>query len=82
MTADELEEIVRKAVRDEFNRAGLRIDDSSHQDEAKEDFRFVRKLRKTVEGGASKVGLTVLMAIISGFIWLIWQGAQTLWGTK
>lgn len=82
MTAEELEAIVRQAVRDEFSRAGLRIDEASHQDEAKEDFRFVRRLRKMVEGGASKVGVTVLMAIISGMVWLFWQGAQTLWGTK
>lgn len=74
MTADDLEALVRKAVRDELNAAGLRLDDPSHQDEAKEDFRFLRKIRKSFDGAASKIGYTILLALAGGIIWLVTQG--------
>lgn len=82
MTADELEIIIRKAVRDELNASGLRIDEPDHQQEAREDFRFLRRFRKAFDGAASKIGGTLLVALISGIAWLFWQGAQTLWGPK
>jgi hypothetical protein len=79
MTADEIAAVVRQAVREELLAAGLRLDGPEHQDEAKEDFRFVRRLRKTVDGASSKVGATFIMILISGVLWLFWQGAQGLW---
>lgn len=72
----QLEAIIRSSVREELNDAGLRLDGADHQDEAKEDFRFIRRLRKRVDGAASKVGMAVLLAITSGFIWLIMQGVN------
>jgi hypothetical protein len=76
MTADEMEALVRKAVRDELNAAGLRLDEPEHQDEAREDFRFLRKMRRSMDGAASKVGYTILLSIAGGVIWLITQGAN------
>jgi hypothetical protein len=72
---------VKAAVRDELADAGLRLDDTSHQDEAREDFRFVRKLRLGVNGMASKIGWTVIAAIVGAAIWIFsaglnfWRGA-------
>jgi len=74
----QLENIIRSSVREELNDAGLRLDGADHQDEAKEDFRFIRRLRKRVDGAASKVGMAVILAITSGVIWLVMQGLN-LW---
>ena len=60
----QIESIVRRAIREEFADAGLRVDDQSQQDEAREDFRFVRKLRKLWDATASKTGNTVLIAAL------------------
>src|SRR5690606_14507224 len=82
MTSDELAAIVRKAVRDELNDAGLRLDDANHQFEAREDFRFLRKLRQSFHGASSKIGATVLVALVSGVLWLIWIGFQAIFPNR
>ncbi len=74
----QIENVVRRSVREELNDAGLRLDGVEHQDEAREDFRFIRRLRKRVDGAASKVGMAVILAITSGVIWLVMQGLN-LW---
>ena len=76
-TREQLEQL-RSVFREELADAGLRLDSAEHQDEAREDFRFVRRLRKRVDGAASKVGMAVILAVTSGVIWLIVQGAN-LW---
>jgi hypothetical protein len=81
MTADEMEALVRNAVRQELSAAGLRIDEPEHQDEAREDFRFLRKMRRSMDGAASKVGYTILLSIAGGIIWLITQGANVWRGS-
>lgn len=74
MTADELETLIRKAVRDELDAAGLRIDEPEARDAAREDFRFLRKMRNAFDGAASKIGYTILLALVGGVIWLVTQG--------
>jgi hypothetical protein len=61
---EQIETVIRKAVREEFAGAGLRLDDTAHQDAAKEDFRFIRRLRLSWDGAVGKVGNAVLIAII------------------
>ena len=61
----QIESVVRRAIREEFADAGLRVDDQPAQDEAREDFRFVRKLRKSWDGAVTKVGNAVLLAAIA-----------------
>lgn len=68
--------VVKAAVREELADAGLRLDDASHQDEAREDFRFIRRLRVGVNGMAAKVGWVCIAAVISGLIYLIGLGAN------
>lgn len=55
---------LRAVMREEFAGAGLRLDGAENQDEAREDFRFLRKLRLTWDGSTKKVGTAVLTAII------------------
>jgi hypothetical protein len=74
MTADELETLIRRAVRDELDAAGLRIDEPEARDAAREDFRFLRRMRNAVDGAASKIGYTILIALTGGVVWLISQG--------
>ena len=76
-TSEQLQQL-RNVLREELADAGLRLDGGEHQDEAREDFRFLRRLRRNADSAASKVGMTVLLAIISGVIWLILQGVN-LW---
>ena len=78
MTDVDLEKLVRKAVRDELNDAGLRLDDADHQYEARADFMFLRKIRLSFDGASRKVGATVLVAIVSGLLWLLWQGFKII----
>jgi hypothetical protein len=68
----------RSAVREELADAGLRIDGPEHVDDAREDFRFLRKLRKGIDGTSSKVGMAIIAAIVGVIIWLVNSGL-TFW---
>lgn len=77
LTADELETLVRKAVRKELSAAGIRLDDPEQEDQAREDFRFLRKLRTTFDGASAKIGGALILAIFGGIVWLLTMGAQS-----
>lgn len=68
--------VVKEAVREELADSGLRLDGADHVDEAREDFRFLRRMRKGIDGTAAKVGWVVIAALLSGVIWLITAGAN------
>jgi hypothetical protein len=55
---------LRAVFRDELADAGLRIDEPEHVDDAREDFRFLRRLRVNYDNAAKKVGNSIIMAII------------------
>lgn len=55
---------IKTAFREELADAGLRLDDAEHQDEAREDFRFLRRFRLRWDGAATKIGNAVLAAVI------------------
>jgi len=65
---------LRQALREELAEAGLRVDGPDHVDEAREDFRFVRKMRKAVEGIAAKIGWSVIAALVGAVLWLVTNG--------
>ena len=70
----QIESSVRKAVREELADAGLRLDEPVHQDQAREDFRFLRRLRIGIDGIAAKIGWFVIAAVLGGFMWLFTAG--------
>lgn len=72
----ELEFIMRKAVREELADAGLRLDGPDHQDMAREDFRFLRKLRFSIQGAEAKIGWAVITALIGAAIYLFTLGTN------
>jgi len=55
---------IRDAMREELSDAGLRLDNADNQDEAREDFRFLRRLRKAFDGISTQVGRSVLLGFI------------------
>jgi hypothetical protein len=57
-------EQLRTVFRDELADAGLRVDEAEHQDAAREDFRFLRRLRMSWDGAVSRTGNAVLLAVI------------------
>lgn len=68
---------MRTVLREELADAGLRIDGPEHVDDAREDFRFLRKLRKGSDGFASKIGWFIIAAILGGAAWLFTLGINT-----
>lgn len=76
LTSEELKQIVRDAVREELDDAGLRLDGPEHRDSAREDFRFLRRLRQTTESTASKIGMAVILAVSGGLITAVWSGIK------
>lgn len=54
--------------------AGLRVDEPDHQDAAREDFRFLRRLRLAWDGGVNKAGNAVMMAALGILFAIIGAG--------
>ncbi|MBS7699140.1 MULTISPECIES: hypothetical protein [unclassified Chelatococcus] len=74
ISKDELRAIVQEAVKDALHDMGLRADEPAHIDEAREDFRFIRRLRKAVDSTASKIGTAIILALVGGLITLLTLG--------
>lgn len=55
---------LRAAMREELADAGLRLDGVEHQDEAREDFRFLRRLRRLFNGASQRIGSAILTGLI------------------
>jgi hypothetical protein len=55
---------LRTVIREEWADAGLRLDGAVHQDEAREDFRFLRGLRRMRDNMSTKIGNAVITAVI------------------
>jgi hypothetical protein len=56
---------LRSIMTDVLADAGLRVDAADQQDEAREDFRFLRRMRLTWDGTVKKVGTAVLLGLIA-----------------
>ena len=73
-------EQIRSAMSEVLADAGLRIDEPKGQDEAREDFRFLRRLRRGLDGLAGKIGWVIIAAVLGGVIYIVnlglnaWRG--------
>lgn len=65
---------IRAAMREELADAGLRLESSDQQDEARRDFMFLRWLRTGVNGVAMAIGWLFIAAFCGGIIWLVNAG--------
>lgn len=68
---------LRAAMREELADAGLRLESSDQQDEARRDFMFLRWLRTGVNGLAMAIGWLFIAAFCGGIIWLVNAGLNT-----
>lgn len=71
---------IRAAFREELADAGLRLDGAEQQDEAREDFRFLRRLRLRLDGAASKIGWLFIAAAFGAVMYLVNLGLSA-WRT-
>lgn len=67
-------EQLRSVFREELADAGLRIDGLEHQDEAREDFRFLRRLRRLWDNSVTRVGTIVLTALVGLALSIVGMG--------
>lgn len=80
MTEDEFANLIRASVRAEFAAIGLRLDEPEDQDEAREDMRLIRKLRRGFNGASAKLGGAIILALVSGLLWLMYLGFHAVMG--
>jgi len=76
ISRDELSKMMELAVQRGLADAGLFIEDSDDRKEAREDFRFVRRLRKATDGAASKIGYAVITIVTGGLLAALWVGIR------
>lgn len=55
---------LRAVMVDVLGDAGLRLDQPESEDEAREDFRFLRRLRKSFDGASTQIGRSLLLGVI------------------
>jgi hypothetical protein len=78
LSVEQFQALLRQTVREELSDAGLRIDSETHQDAAREDFRFLRRLRISTESASSRVGMAVILVISGGAITALWSGMKIM----
>lgn len=71
VTRAELKAAVKEAVHEAFEDVGLPIADKDDRAEAREDFRSVRRWRRSFDAVASTVGRTVIVVTVGGFATVI-----------
>src|SRR5690606_32415493 len=54
--------------------AGLRLEQTGDEDEARKDFMFLRAFRTGVTGTAGKIGWLVIAALCGALFWLVTAG--------
>jgi hypothetical protein len=65
---------LKKVFREALEDVGLRTDGPDHIEEARRDFMFVRSFRRGITGTASKIGWSVIVAVLGLVFWLVTQG--------
>lgn len=80
MTRSELQDLVKEAVEDGVAKAlrdvGIHATDPEQVDEARADFRFVRRLRQSTEGMTARAGATLLILTMGGLVGLLIAGLK------
>jgi hypothetical protein len=65
MTRDEFRTLIKDSVREELTACGLLITTPAEKLEAQEDFAFIRKWRKKLDGASNKIGYAIIFGIVS-----------------
>jgi len=77
ITRDELRAMIREAVAEAFSDVGIHREDAATLEDARADFRFVRRLRQGIEGAQSKIGAAVITAVVAGLVFMLGLGAKS-----
>lgn len=78
VSRDELRALIREAVRDELAAVGMRTDDANQTEAVREDLRFARRMRLSVESFAARVGMAVITVIVGGVSLALWEGWRAI----
>lgn len=73
---DAVKRAMAPAIRAELRDAGLRLDGDANQTAAGADFMFLRRMRTMFEGASAKIGGAIILAVVSGLVWLLIIGSQ------
>lgn len=76
ISKEELCEMMERAVQRGLEDAGLYIEDAEDRKEAREDFRFLRRMRRASDNIAAKVGYTVLAILTGAVVYAFWAGVR------
>jgi hypothetical protein len=74
ISRDELRALIREAVREELAAVGMRTDDPDHSEAVRDDLKFARRLRLTMDSIASRIGMAVITVIVAGTSLAMWEG--------
>lgn len=78
MTREELADLVKvasaAAVRQEFERVGLIVEDAEHRQDAQKDFLFLRSFRERIESASGVIGKAVLTAVLLAALGMLAAG--------
>ncbi len=74
LSRDELKQLMREAVREEFDHVGISVGETDHVLAAREDFRWLRKTRMAFDKSAGIIGKVVLTALAGLIIAAVLKG--------
>ncbi|MBB3771500.1 hypothetical protein FHS55_002099 [Angulomicrobium tetraedrale] len=73
---DDFRIVVRDVFREELHAIGLRAASADEVDQAREDFRALRRWRLAMDGIASKIGYTVITVLVGAMLIVAWAGVR------
>jgi len=76
LAREELKAVLREAIREELFAVGLRADEQAHVEAARRDFFFLRRLREATESAASRIGMAVMLSLVTGLLTVLWFGLK------
>lgn len=88
ISRDDLRDLIREeteaaaevAVRKVLTRIGISTKDDDAQAEAYEDFRSLRRWRKSLDAAASLIGRTIIVLALGAVLGAMWIGTQAQLG--
>jgi hypothetical protein len=80
LSTDQLKNVIRDAIREEFIACGLLASTPAEKAEAQEDFIFLRRWRKSFDVAVNKVVSVTLLAVVSFIGGLIYIGFNFKFG--
>lgn len=80
INTDELKNVIREAIREEFIACGLLASTPAEKAEAQEDFIFLRRWRKSFDVAVNKVVSATLLTVVTFIGGLLYLGFNFKFG--